>query len=269
MPETEEERESAPLDVEAVDLADLAVALEDHSADHRWLLDADTGEVEPRFGLASSEDPSNGLISIEPLPSSVGYADMEEFIARVRDPRARYLLEQAISGKGAFRRFKDTLLELPELRRAWFAFHDARGERRAIDWLAEHGLVDPGAAEEARERRPEPGPESLPGVLDAHGIIRRLGAELGRLYGGRLKDIVLIGAWARGSTHPESPIELLVVLDRVSDPWQEKGRMDRIVWRHSVRHDAVITVLPVLATDLERRPTPLLTRVSTEGIPIR
>lgn len=267
MPDTDEEK--AALDVETVDLADLAVALEDHSADHRWWLDPDTGEVEPRFGPASSENGTYGLVSIEPLPSSVGYSDMEEFISRVRDPRARYLLEQAISGKGAFRRFKDALVELPELRRAWFAFHDARGERRAIDWLAEHGLVEPEAAEEARERRPEPGSESLPGVLDAHGIIRRLGAELGRLYAGRLKDIVLIGAWARGSTHPESPIELLVVLEGASDPWQEKSRMDRIVWRHSIRHDAVITVLPVVATDLERTPTPLLARVASEGIPIR
>ena len=61
---------------------------------------------------------------------------MEDFIRRVRDPRARDLLERAIAGRGAFRRFKDTLLDFPDLRPVWFAFHDARMERRAIEWLA-------------------------------------------------------------------------------------------------------------------------------------
>jgi len=37
------------LDPEQVDLADLALALEDHSEEHSWWLDAATGEVEPHF----------------------------------------------------------------------------------------------------------------------------------------------------------------------------------------------------------------------------
>jgi hypothetical protein len=43
---------------------------------------------------------------------------------------------------GRFRRFKDLLeLDFPELRRTWFAFHDVRGERRAIEWLADRNLI--------------------------------------------------------------------------------------------------------------------------------
>jgi len=258
------------LDPEQVDLADLALALEDHSRDHNWWFDPSTGAVEPRFEARFGEDDAAaGFISIDPMPTAVGYADMEEFVGRVRDPRAHHLLERAITGRGAFRRFKDALLDYPELRRAWFAFHDARSERRAIEWLLERELVDPAAAGAALDRRPEPGPGEVPGLLDAHGVTHRVAGELRRLYGQRLRSVMLVGAWARGDANPESPIELLVILERIGDRWQEKRRMDRIVWRYSIRHDTVVTALPLTETELERSPTPMLARATGEGIVIK
>ena len=56
---------------------------------------------------------------------------MAEFVAAVHHRRAADLLDRAISGRGAFRRFKDTLFEFPELRDTWFRFRDARARRRA------------------------------------------------------------------------------------------------------------------------------------------
>jgi Uncharacterised protein family (UPF0158) len=256
------------LDLEKVNLGDLALALEDHSPDHHWQVDLHTGEIEPRFGRAQNGDRGNGSIVIEPLPSGVGYGDMEDFVMSVRDPRARHMLSRAITGRGAFRRFKDSLMDYPELRRAWFAFHDARSERRAIDWLSDHGLVDPAAAEEARGTHKEPDPAEMPGVLDAHGILRQLAGELKRLYGRRLRQVILAGAWARGDAVPDSAIELITVVDPLPNPWQEKRRMDRIVSRHSMRHHAVITVLPISPADLLRADTPYLVRATTEGIRI-
>jgi hypothetical protein len=103
-----------------------------HSEDEPWRFDPVDGTVAPFFS-SSLEQPgdqnaADELIAIEPLPSAVGYRDMEDFAVRVRDPQARELLEGALSGRGAFRRFKDLLeLDFPELRGAWFAFHDIRG----------------------------------------------------------------------------------------------------------------------------------------------
>jgi len=42
-----------------------------------------------------------------------GYRDMELFIGTVRDPGRADRLEIAISGRGAFRRFKDVLARWP------------------------------------------------------------------------------------------------------------------------------------------------------------
>ncbi len=258
------------LDLTKIDLADLAQALVDHSYEHRWWLDPETGEV-VLWGVDSEEqgepEPDlRGLRRIEPIPSREGYEEMQDFIGRVRDPRARGLLERAIAGRGAFRRFKDTLLELPELREAWFRFHDAGLERRAIRWLVDEGLVDAATAERALAQRPEPELPELGSALDPHQVARDVARDLRRVYGDRLRSVLLFGSWARGDAHPESDIDLLVVLDRVESVWDELRRMDPVLWRHSFDNDTVVTALPVSSADLAERRRPVLVRAQAEGL---
>jgi predicted nucleotidyltransferase len=255
------------LDLKAVDLGDLANALEDHSYEHSWWLDRDSGEVvlwSDYFHEQGEPDPeSRGLLPIEPIPSYEGYGDMQDFIALVRDPRARELLERAIEGRGAFRRFKDTLLEFPDLREAWFKFHDARMERRALEWLADEDLVEREAAEQAMPEDPE-FPE-IRGPFDPFEIARAVAADLRGLYGARLKKVLLFGAWARGDAHPESDIDLLVALDHVDSVWEELRRMDEILDRHSVANETVVSVMPVTEADLAEPAIPVLIRATIEG----
>lgn len=150
------------LDVKVVDLAGLAEALEDRST--QWWFDPGSGQLEPwseDFGSEAEEEhpAERGLRLVQPIESFEAYGDMEDFVGTVPDPRARDLLWRAIAGRGAFRRFKDTLYEFPELRAAWFALKDARMARRALDWLADEGLVDrDGAERAAAEHRDPPAP---------------------------------------------------------------------------------------------------------------
>jgi predicted nucleotidyltransferase len=258
------------LDLEKVDLHDLAQALEDHSDDHSWWLDPETGEVIPWSEyLAEQGEPdpeTRQLHPIDPIPSYEGYAEMQEFIERVRDPHARDLLERAIAGRGAFRRFKDMLLDFPKLRDAWFRFHDARLERWAIRWLVDQGLVDEGTAQRALAQRPEPELPELGAAFDPREIARGVARDLRRLYGERLRSVLLFGSWARGDAHPESDIDLLVVLDRVESVWDELRRMDPVLWRHSFDNDTVVTALAVAEDDVEERRRPLLVRAQAEGL---
>ena len=79
----------------------------------------------------------------EPIPkveSYEGYRDMQSFIATVEDDHLGELLEVAINGKGAFRRFKDVLLNYPKEREKWFEFRDGRMEERALKWLESIGV---------------------------------------------------------------------------------------------------------------------------------
>lgn len=258
------------LDLDRVDLGELCSALEDNSPEDEWWLDPATGELELRSayldGAEGNEDLLERLVLVDPIGSHEAYADMEDFATRVRDPRARDLLLRAIAGRGAFRRFKDTLLDFPELREAWFGFHDARMKRRAIAWLRDRELIPADVADGALADIEEPEAPELGGALDAHVIARAVAADLQELYGSRLKDVLLFGSWARGDAHPESDIDLLVVLDEVPSRRKELERMDAVLWRHSLANDTVVTEIPVSEREYRESGEPLLARVRAEGV---
>jgi hypothetical protein len=86
------------------------------------------------------EDEGGRYILIRPDDPHAGYRDMEAFIETVEDDRVRPWLWRAIQGRGAFRRFKDALLDYPDLRERWFAFRDARAAQRMTDWLEARGI---------------------------------------------------------------------------------------------------------------------------------
>ena len=50
-------------------------------------------------------------------------------------------LARAISGRGAFRRFKDVLFDRPGLLTRWYAFSNDRQRGRARSWLAAEGYT--------------------------------------------------------------------------------------------------------------------------------
>ena len=133
-----------------IDIDELCNAMEDHSFDNEYYLDLETGEI-----LFVSEYMNDEVIDIknrieeeyerfEQIPqvkSYEGYRDMEDFIATVDNNRLVDLLEVAIQGKGAFRRFKDVLLNYPDEEEKWFQFQDSRIEERALEWLDEIGVT--------------------------------------------------------------------------------------------------------------------------------
>ncbi len=260
------------LDPQTIDLQNLCMALEDNSLDMEWWFDPETGEAIPRSqGISWEElavDDSERLVPIEPIPSDEAYGDMEDFVAAVADHRAKDLLARAISGRGAFRRFKDTLLEFPELRDAWFAFHDARMRRRAIDWLAAEGLVESSAADEARARVEAPLPPGPSDYVNAREVASSVAADLRDLYGERIRQVLLFGSWARGEGGPESDLDLLVVLDRVDSPWEESRRMSDVLWRHTFKNELVVTALPLSESEFEEASEPVVIRAREEGLAI-
>lgn len=84
---------------------------------------------------------SSRFIDIPPEESHEGYRDMEAFIVTVRSPRLQERLERAISGRGAFRYFKDVLLDYPAERERWFRFKQERLHQRMLEWLEAQGIT--------------------------------------------------------------------------------------------------------------------------------
>ncbi len=128
-----------------IDLDELFSAIEDSSYEHEYYLDLATGEIlfisdymddeETRKLRDRIEDDPDRYERIPRAESHEGYEDIQNFIATVEDEHLVELLEVAINGKGAFRRFKDVLLNYPEERERWFQFKDNRIQEQALEWL--------------------------------------------------------------------------------------------------------------------------------------
>ena len=138
-------------------------------------------------------------------------------------------------------------------------------ERRAIQWLAGQGLIQEDVAARELQAREDPEHPQLGGRFEPVEVAAAVAADLRALYGGRLRRVILFGSWARGDAHPDSDIDLLVVLDRVASPWDELRRMDGVLWRHSYRNSTVISAVPVGERDLDDAARPLLIRARAEG----
>lgn len=143
------------------DLSAIAEALGDASGESSWWYDPATGAVE--LGLPDwmalddteeADDPeARGLVPIGFVGSRHAYRDMVAFAAAVGDERAADRLTRALEGRGAFRRFRDTLHEYPDLREHWLVFSRACEDHRAIDWLVDAGYADPADAEAEQAAR--------------------------------------------------------------------------------------------------------------------
>ena len=128
-----------------ISLDELCEAMEDSSYENEYFLDLETGEIlfvseymddeETEKLKDRIEEDSERYERIPKAESHEGYREMEDFIATVDNEHLAELLEVAINGKGAFRRFKDVLLNYPEEREKWFQFKDERMEERALEWL--------------------------------------------------------------------------------------------------------------------------------------
>jgi len=152
------------LDLDAVDVEEIANALADQTDyDHRWLIDPETGgwPSGPATSASTGENPAEldelDLISIDPLPPHVWYQDMVDFAEGISDRDIGERLRRSLEGKGAFRRFKNELYQRqPELISHWHALRDARARIRAVQWLADEGLIEEDDAQLFARDHPEP-----------------------------------------------------------------------------------------------------------------
>lgn len=85
-------------------------------------------------------DKNERYLSLPQGDSRDGYSDMEAYIETIDDENFAEKLTVSIQGKGAFRRFKDVLLNYPDAREAWFAFEGDRKRKRASSWLKFHDI---------------------------------------------------------------------------------------------------------------------------------
>lgn len=195
--------------VAEVDIAGVVEALGDASGETAWWYDQASGQVEMRVpegsGLDDEDDDPDerGLVLIESEGSRAAYQDMVDFAAAVGDVRAAGQLGRALEGRGAFRRFRDVLVDFPALSEQWRTYERACAERRAVGWLIESGHVDSDDGET----------EAAVMAAAASAVVAAIGAETGV----EIDESVVVESWAE----VQRSIELghAVTVMRDGQPW--------------------------------------------------
>lgn len=98
-------------------------------------------------------------------------------------------------------------------------------------------------------------------------IIEEFKTELKKLYGSRLKQIIIYGSWARNEATDDSDIDLVVVLEGDVRPGKEIDRMINIITETNLRHGVLMSVYPVSKENYISLKSPLLLNVRREGVP--
>lgn len=132
-----------------IDMMMLEAAMEDADLANRYFLNLATGEVvffSEYSGLSDEDerllediDGSNDYVAIERIPSYEAYQWMVDFVDEVvvpADENAAEKLSIALDGKGAFRRFKDTLYRIDDQwLQAWYQWRDRRLKAAVDEWI--------------------------------------------------------------------------------------------------------------------------------------
>lgn len=130
-----------------VDLNELIDAFTMQSHEITYYVHHKSGEIVPLIqDMVEEDEISNDILSSDdyiPLPSSYElniYAIMEEFVFSLQDIKIQKVLACAIVGKGAFRRFKETI-EAYSIQDQWYEYQHEQLQKKAVEWCRQEGLV--------------------------------------------------------------------------------------------------------------------------------
>jgi hypothetical protein len=109
-------------------------------------------------------------------------------------------------------------------------------------------------------------PELPPLVLAA---IARLRAALEARFGARLQELVLFGSQARGQAQEDSDVDLLVVVDALTEG--ERREVFDLAWQAGADGDEYVSLAPLpystaQATELRSRERLLMREIARDGV---
>jgi predicted nucleotidyltransferase len=97
-------------------------------------------------------------------------------------------------------------------------------------------------------------------------ILKEFRAEIEKLYGKRLKNLLIYGSQARGDNTEESDVDVLVVLKGEVIPGKEIDKMIDIITEMNLKYGILLSVYPISDKDYSTVNSPLLMNIRKEGV---
>lgn len=97
-------------------------------------------------------------------------------------------------------------------------------------------------------------------------VLNEFKRRLAKIYGPRLKEVILYGSYARGEATEGSDIDLLIVLEGEVVPGREIDRIIDVVTEVNLRYGVLLSVYPISEREYKEINSPLLKAVRREGV---
>jgi predicted nucleotidyltransferase len=105
-------------------------------------------------------------------------------------------------------------------------------------------------------------------IKEIEPILEEVKGSLQKIYGDKLKGVILYGSYARGDATEGSDIDLILLLDKIEDPVLEMGKYFDVIWKLDLKYDTVISILPIEEEEFRIRRLPVLLNTKKEGLVI-
>ena len=98
-------------------------------------------------------------------------------------------------------------------------------------------------------------------------ILKEFRESVAKIYGKRLKNIILYGSYARGEVTEDSDIDLAVVLEGDVAAGKEIDRLIDVITEINLSYRVLLSVYPVSEKDYSTVNSPLLLNLRREEVP--
>lgn len=103
---------------------------------------------------------------------------------------------------------------------------------------------------------------------DVKMALSELKLRLKKIYGGKLKQLILYGSYARGDFVEGSDIDVIIVLEKAADPLKERKRYFDVAYNLDLKYDVLLSIIPFSEKDYRTLKTPLILNAKREGLSV-
>ena len=97
-------------------------------------------------------------------------------------------------------------------------------------------------------------------------LINQIKEHLVKMYGEKVKKVILYGSHVRGETTKDSDIDILVLVDRSLNPFEVRESLSDLLFDILLEEGELISVIAVPENLYENYNSPFITNVRKEGL---
>ena len=101
---------------------------------------------------------------------------------------------------------------------------------------------------------------------ETESLISRVKALLMKMYGERIKKVILYGSYVRGEATKDSDIDVLVLVDESLNPFEVRESLSDLLFDILLEEGELVSVMAIPEHLFEHYDSPFMLNVRKEGI---